>query len=336
MSAPKHACPPQPDPVLLQSVPHGPVLVVGGINADVLGRTLGPPEMHTSNPALAGVTPGGVARNIAEHLARLVPAGTAVRLLGAVGTDPLGAGVLDATARAGVDVTGVLHLPGQTGVYMAVLDERGELHIGLAAMGLTDALTPDLTAPWRREVNGAALLVLDANLPAGVVAGLRQAALAAKVRTVLEPVSAPKAARLYRELNGDLSGLYLIKPDRAELQALSGLTDLEQGAARLLAAGAGHVLVTLGREGSVLYRPGTPPLHTSAPPAVVRDVTGAGDALVAGLCAGLLRGHDLPDAVRLGHACAALTVASSESVPAGLTWDALQTGTHGLPATQGR
>ena len=314
----------------------GPVLVVGGLNADVLGRTLRPPELHTSNPALAGVTPGGVARNIAEHLARLVPAGVSVRLLGAVGTDPLGAGVLEATARAGVDVTGVLHLPGQTGVYMAVLDERGELHIGLAAMNLTDALTPELTAPWRREVNGAALLVLDANLPAGVVAGLRQAALAAGVRTVLEPVSAPKAARLYRNLNGDLSGLYLIKPDRAELRAMSGLPDLAAGAARLLESGVEHVLVTLGREGSVLYRPDIPPLYTPALQTVVRDVTGAGDALVAGLCAGLLRGYGLPDAVRLGHTCAALTVASSESVPADLTWGAVQAGTHELPATQGR
>lgn len=314
----------------------GPVLVVGGLNADVLGRTLRPPELHTSNPALAGVTPGGVARNIAEHLARLVPAGVSVRLLGAVGTDPLGAGVLEATARAGVDVTGVLHLPGQTGVYMAVLDERGELHIGLAAMNLTDALTPELTALWRSEVNGAALLVLDANLPAGVVAGLRQAALAAGVRTVLEPVSAPKAARLYRNLNGDLSGLYLIKPDRAELRAMSGLPDLAAGAARLLESGVEHVLVTLGREGSVLYRPDTPPLYTPALQTVVRDVTGAGDALVAGLCAGLLRGYGLPDAVRLGHTCAALTVASSESVPADLTWGAVQAGTHELPATQGR
>lgn len=324
------------DPRLPGPVLPGLVLVVGGINADVLGRTLGPPELHTSNPALAGVTPGGVARNIAEHLARLVPAGVSVRLLGAVGTDPLGAGVLEATARAGVDVTGVLHLPGQTGVYMAVLDERGELHIGLAAMNLTDALTPELTALWRSEVNGAALLVLDANLPAAVVAGLRQTALAAGVRTVLEPVSAPKAARLYREQGGDLSGLYLIKPDHAELRAMSGLTDLAAGAARLLESGAEHVLVTLGREGSVLYRPNTPPLHTPAPQTVVRDVTGAGDALVAGLCAGLLRGYGLPDAVRLGHTCAALTVASSESVPTGLTWDAVQAGTHDLPATLGR
>ena len=302
--------------------PHGPVLVVGGINADVLGRSLQPAEPHTSNPARVQVTPGGVGRNIAETLARL-GAGR-VRLLGAVGADLLGESVLSATARAGVDVAGVQTLAGQTGTYLAVLDAAGELLLGLADMNLTDALTPDLAAHWAAELGSARLLILDANLPAHTIRLLLDAAGAAGVPAVLEPVSAPKAARLPR-----LEGVFLLTPDRAELAALAGLGDLStaealaQAAERLHAQGVGHLLLTLGAEGSVLYSPGQPPLHTPALPAAVQDVTGAGDALVAGVCAGLLRGLALPQAVRVGHACAALTVGSDQTVRADLSWAAV-------------
>lgn len=300
------------------------MLVIGGINADVLGRTLGPPALHTSNPAQAGVTPGGVARNIAEVLARLLPAAAPVRLLGTVGTDPLGAGVLETTASAGVDVSGVLRLPGQTGLYLAVLDPAGELHIGLADMTLTEALTPDVTATWLAEVDQAALLIVDANLPPGTVAALLQRAGQAGVRAIVEPVSAPKAARLAQSLCGDWHGAFLVTPDRAELEAMTGQTDPAAAAQTLLGGGVQNVLLTLGELGSVLYPAGGSPVMTPAFKTSVKDVTGAGDALVAGLSAGLLRGLGLPEAVRYGHACAALTVASARTVPEGLSWERLE------------
>ncbi|MGY2895018.1 carbohydrate kinase family protein [Deinococcus sp. UYEF24] len=304
----------------------GAVLVAGGINADVLGRTLAAPSLYTSNPALAGVTPGGVARNISEHLARLLPTGLPVKLLGAVGTDPLGAGVLEATAAAGVDVSGVLRLAGQTGMYLAVLDHQGELHIGLAAMTLTDSLTPEVTADWNAQVAGAALLVLDANLPAETASGLLRTARESGVRAVLEPVSAPKAARLWAELRTQPLDLFLVKPDRAELEAMTGQADPSLAAQMLLDQGVQNVLLTLGAAGSVLYRAGQPPIQTAAPQTSVLDVTGAGDSLVAGLCAALARGLSLPEAVKVGHACAALTVASAQTVPEELNWEAVAGG----------
>jgi pseudouridine kinase len=301
-----------------------PVLVAGGINADVLGRTLGPPALHTSNPATAGVTPGGVARNIAEVLAKLRPGHVGVRLLGAVGSDALGAGVLEATRAAGVDVSGVLQLPGQTGLYLAVLDDVGELHLGLAAMGLTESLTPDMTAPWLAEVAHAQLMIIDANLPPQTVKVLLQRAQQAGVRVIIEPVSAPKAARLAQALSGDWHGAFLLTPDQAELEALTGRKDHAGAVKVLLGGGVQNVLVTLGSLGSVLYSPGRIPYMTPAFRTKVQDVTGAGDALVAGLTAGLLRGLGLLEAVRSGHACAALTVASAHTVPEGLSWAGLE------------
>ena len=51
----------------------------------------------------------------------------------------------------------------------------------------------------------------------------------------------------------------------------------------------------------------------------VVDVTGAGDAMIAGTLHGLGRGLTLADAVRVGTRIAARTVASPLSVDAGLS-----------------
>ncbi|MFV2003547.1 MAG: PfkB family carbohydrate kinase, partial [Paracoccaceae bacterium] len=96
-------------------------------------------------PAAGGHAAGGVARNVAEMLARL---GVQAHLIGAVGNDPQGRAVLRETAAAGVNVDHVLVCDDfQTGGYTAVLDPRGELFIGLADTSATENLTPDMLAP---------------------------------------------------------------------------------------------------------------------------------------------------------------------------------------------
>jgi sugar/nucleoside kinase (ribokinase family) len=50
----------------------------------------------------------------------------------------------------------------------------------------------------------------------------------------------------------------------------------------------------------------------------VADVTGAGDAAVAGLICGFLEGYDLVRSARLGQAAAAIKIASAASVSPGL------------------
>ena len=62
----------------------------------------------------------------------------------------------------------------------------------------------------------------------------------------------------------------------------------------------------------------------SANHAQVRDVTGAGDAAVAGLAYGLLKGYDISKAAQFGQAAASLVLSSTASTAAGLTETALQ------------
>ena len=65
----------------------GYVLVVGSSGLDMVCRSRDELRYGTSNPGKLRISPGGVARNVAENIARL---GMQVSLITAVGDDPQG------------------------------------------------------------------------------------------------------------------------------------------------------------------------------------------------------------------------------------------------------
>lgn len=291
------------------------VVVVGGSNMDLKARSAAPAANHTSNPGHGSMAPGGVARNIAENIARL---GDRVHLVSVVGRDSLGDTLLDHTAAAGVRVEHVARTDRPTGTYTAVLDADGELIVAVADMEATDELGPERLQPARDVIGTAGILVLDGNL--GSNAFNHALDLAAGVRTVVDPVSAPKAAGLAALLD---ARVYAVTPNRDELAALADLptrTDRQvRTAARALhARGVELVWIRLGEDGSLLST-ADDVIAIPALPAAVHDVTGAGDAMLGAFCHVLLDGGSPERAAYFGHAAAALTVASQFTVRPDLT-----------------
>jgi pseudouridine kinase len=253
----------------------GPVAVCGGINMDIHVRAVDRFVRGTSNPASIHHQPGGVGRNIAANLAAL---GIPVRLFGCVGGDELSARLLSATEAEGVDISGVRRVEGASaGVYVAFVDRGGELEIAASDMEVTDAFDTGYAEEVRADLEGAALVVADANLAQGTLQRILDIATAAGRPVVIEPVSVPKAERL-RGLTGDILAL---TPNADEAAVLRDLP------AELRVA---HWFVTQGARG-VLWRDAADGREeeVSARPVTVRNVTGAGDAFVAGLVAGLWR-----------------------------------------------
>lgn len=274
-------------------------VVIGGANVDVKARGAAPVETGTSNPGTTVVAPGGVGRNIAENLARL---GTSVRLVAAVGDDVLGDFLVEATAKAGVDVGHVTRSNHSTGTYTAVLDAGGELLVAVSDMAATDTL-------GRIDIgDDVDLLVLDGNLAPDTIGAALDLAAATRTRVVIEPVSVPKARRLAAQLRPDRP-VFAVTPNADELVALAGTDDPQA----LHDRGVELVWVRLGDRGSLLSGPGGQEA-LPAPAAEVRDVTGAGDAMTAAFCHAILGGADPVAAARYGHAAAALTVASPHTV----------------------
>jgi pseudouridine kinase len=299
-----------------------PITCIGAANLDRKLRSLSGIALHTSNPASQSESFGGVARNIAENLARL---GTAVALLTAVGKDSSGTALLAHAQSLGIDTGGTLQLEGvSSGTYTAVLDQDGEMVVALADMALYDRLDPAFIDSRQTQVAASALVVADLNLPLATVEALIAQARRVDAPLVLVAVSEPKMARLPR----DLAGVRLLILNRGELAArvgreLASETELDAAVREVKAQGARDLVVTRGADG-VLFTRGDSINRLDAPAAPVVDVTGAGDAFAAAVCWSLTQdGDDLELACRRGLALSALTIGVPQTVHPQLGPDSL-------------
>jgi pseudouridine kinase len=302
-------------------------VVVGGANLDIKARIAGNTIAATSNPGAALISAGGVGRNIAHNLARLdIP----VRLISRVGDDVEGERLLGETARAGVDVSGVVRGRGATGLYSAVLDRKGELVIGVAAMAILEQLTPADLARNRAMIAGAAFLVADCNLSLAGLDWLQTLAAARGIPFLVEPVSAPKALRL-KQLLQARRPIHSVTPNLKQIEVLAGrmprgIAGLRQATDALHESGVAHVLIGMGAKGALLSDASAGRVTRYRIPAAAttaKDVTGGGDALVAGYVAAIMQGKSALDAALFGQAAAGLTVAAEDTVSSGLASGAL-------------
>ena len=299
-----------------------PVLCIGAANLDRKLRSIAAMQLGTSNPATAEEVYGGVARNIAENLARL---NLPTALLTALGDDGAGRALRDHAENAGIDMRGSLNLADTaTGTYTAILDERGELVVALADMALYDRMTPEFLASRLPQRAAASMTVADLNLPADSVSALLDGARADNVPLILVAVSQPKMARL----PADLTGLRLLILNRGELETLADRAlpteaDVRLACRAVLARGAQDVIVTCGGQG-VYHTLDGELVWLAAHEVEVVDVTGAGDAFSAAVCWSLYQGsQDLNLACRRGLKVAAMTLESHETVSPMLAADIL-------------
>lgn len=296
------------------------VLCIGAAHIDRKAHSAGPVVLGSSNPVSVRTGTGGVARNVAETLARL---GLDVALLSRTGADADGAEVRDGLAAAGVDCGLTTVSPTRpTATYTALIDPKGELVVALADMAVYEELTPELLAGLLPRMAGFDAWFVDCNLPAeslGFLFGMRPGG----VKLFVDPVSVAKAARL----DGLLPGIDVLFANRDEASRLARVEiraplDLCVAAARLLGFGVADTVITRGADGAFVAGDGEWDF-LPALPARVREVTGAGDALVAGTIYGLALGLPTAEAVQVGLACAALAVETPDTVYAGLSAEAL-------------
>lgn len=292
------------------------VACVGAAQVDAKARITGEVHAATSNPARVVRTPGGVAGNVARNLGRL---GLPVTLFSVVGNDAEGRSLLGELHAASVDTSGVQRSAGPpTAWYMAVLDRNGRLVVAAADTEVYETLDASWADRVGRALTGFDVWVLDANLPGPTITRLLRHAGEALV--LADPVSVPKAGRL----EGALPRLDAVFPDQAEAQVLAGLAPGAEGSVAAAASsirrrGTRSVAVSLGSRGAYLDEESGarqfPPHRARS----VVDVTGAGDAQIAGYVYGLSRPGGTRHPMEWGMAAASLTVETIDSVRADLT-----------------
>ena len=137
-------------------------VVIGGANIDICGAPTGDLYMRDSNPGTVDVSPGGVARNIAENLARL---GVQCRLITAVGTDYHGDLLCEQGQATGIDMGYVLRVDAQpTSTYVSVLDDTGDMLVAINDMSIVDEIRPERLRRHAPMLKRARLIVADTNL----------------------------------------------------------------------------------------------------------------------------------------------------------------------------
>lgn len=229
---------------------------------------------------------GGAPLNVAYHLARL---GVSPRIVSAVGADALGRETRSAIEAAGLSCD--------------ALGEVAELSTGTVAVTLRDGhasyrieepvawdrirvrpkegeATPRVlvhgTLALRSEINRAALGAWMATRPCWRVCDLN----------LRRPHDALGALAPY------VHGAQVLKVNEEELARVAGAVGCRSvDVAERAAAVAEHwscvaVCVTLGEAGALVWQAGRV-FRAAAPPVVVRDTIGAGDAFTAALVAGL-------------------------------------------------
>ncbi len=295
------------------------VACIGAANEDRKAALAASYQPATSNPVHVHLGLGGVARNIAEALARL---GCAVEMFTVVGNDHPGDAVVAGLDGVGVGTANVLRTSSAaTGSYTAVLEPAGGLVCGLADMAIYDTMDTAWLAAALPALAACQVWCVDANIPAPTLAALAAAAPAGTV-VVADPVSAAKAPRLLPLL----PRAQAIFPDVAEAAALTGspVTTPGQAAAAATALcehGVTEVVVSLGAGGVVVAGPSGVITYPAFPVADVAEVTGAGDAFVAGYVYGLQHAgaSSVASAVACGLAAASLAVQATTSVPETMT-----------------
>jgi pseudouridine kinase len=270
------------------------ICCIGGASVDEKFHLDLVPAAATSNPARRVSGFGGVARNVAENLARM---GADVALVSAIGRDFAGEALQAALRAAGVDTAGIVRSADHpTGTYVAIIDSTGELTIGVSDLSAVEALTADDIANAWPLVASADVVFADCNLNAATLERLIATCGGAGLRLALDAVSIAKSTRL----PSDLHNVDVLFCNTDEAPSCTG-------------RGARALVITDGPRPVTIHRGASVEAIAVQPVAAV-DVTGAGDALIAATLVRLCAGDDLAVAVRAGIDAGARTVGSLATV----------------------
>ena len=268
------------------------VVVVGGANVDICGRSQEGLVYEDSNPGAVSMSIGGVGRNIAHNLGLME---VDVRMLTACGDDLNGQRLCAASTEAGIDMTHVLKLRDErTSTYLYITGPDGDMALAVSDMSICQRITPEYLAE---------------NLT---------------VPLFVDPVSTVKAEKLRPILNK----IHTLKPNRLEAELLSGVKieskeDVAKAADKLMELGVHRLFISLGGDG-VLAAMGEEKLWLPNLPGNMVNTTGCGDSFTAAIVWAYLEGKDLRNTAMAGLAAGSITMESHETINPAMSADLLK------------
>jgi ribokinase len=283
--------------------PAKPVLVIGSLNMDLVGRcTHLPLPGQTVFGENFFTAAGGKGANQAVAASRL---GARVTMAGCVGDDQFGRDLIAGLRDAGIGIAGIRIIDRPTGTALITVDADGANTI-VVISGANAACDSDLVAHAVASSGGPGILLLQHEIPVAANAHAIRAAHAAGWFVILNPAPARPVA------NDVLPAIDIIIPNETEAASITGgavnsRADALIAARALVARGARAALITLGGEGAV-YCDALAALHCPAVAVQAVDTTAAGDAYIGALATALAGGRSVKDGLGFASAAAGLAV----------------------------
>jgi pseudouridine kinase len=266
------------------------IAVFGGLSVDILGKSAHPLIMKDSNIGKVNISSGGVGHNIA---ARLVDMGNKVYLVSALGNDALASWVYEQCAQEGIDLSYAITVPYACPIYLAVHDIDGDMALALNDMRATESLSKEQLLSVINEMIEVDYCVLDTNLSEEA---LQTICTHVKAPIMLDPVSIEKGKRA-QTLLGKLTA---IKPNLIEAQSMTGMQSPKDCAKYFLDHGVKNVFISMGQYG-VYVADQDKGRQIPALTFSYTTLTGAGDAMCAGIVHALACGADAIEAAHFGQ-----------------------------------
>lgn len=298
------------------------VLIVGSAVLEISGKTIDLLRSGMRQHGYIHASVSGVARNIAENLARL---DIDTVLLSAIADDDIGQHLITHSTLAGIDCRHVMRVEGARTATSILLYQSEDNCTRVDDLSIADSLDSDYLLEHEWLFEKASLVVIDATIADEALDTLFELAARHQVRVCADPTSPLMAGRLRRFI----ANLYLIVPNASETAALCGLEepaterDSAIGTAQQLVSMGAHIaVVTLGDQG-LAYADSSGGGYIRAIHTEVVDTAGAGDAFSGAAIFGILNDVPIDEAMRLGVTAASLTLESEDTVLQSLSQELL-------------
>lgn len=292
------------------------ILVVGSLVMDLIYSTSKVPnEGETVNDGLSFTSaPGGKGANQAVQAARL---GIDVTMVGKLGNDIFGDGLLKAISEAGINTNYILRddtcSSAVSNIILEVVPGKKTKNRIIVVPGTNMKLTVDDVDFLKDKISEYDMVILQLEIPLDVNKRVIDYAYAKGVPVMLN--SAP-----YQALDDDiLSKLAYISPNEHEAYGLTGIKTtnedgsidikkVETAARAMLDKGVENVIITLGSNGVAFMNKDMFVVKPCVDIVKVVDPTAAGDSFTGAFCSAVCMGMQPDKALDFANYTATMTV----------------------------
>ena len=285
------------------------IYVIGGATYDIYASSKNRIIPEDSNIGSVSFSFGGVGRNIAENLAHL---GEKITFISVFGNDGFSRMMYDNCLSLGFDMSYSKVVEGRCPIYLAVLDENRNMAVAINDMDVMNELDIEMLERLKDVVEDDDYLLVDTNLSNEKIDYIFKNIKGIKVS---DAISTEKVIRL----KDNLSGLSILKVNTFEAEALAGRKlNSEKEIVSFIREtndiGTKEVIVTFKEGLYIGSEEGVYLFKHDAYNRNVKNVSGAGDASLAGYLCGRFHNLSITDSVMVSLANASLTIQSEKAV----------------------